>query len=150
MIFILILLGVKVMQAKLYTDGSSNYKLGKVGTGSVIVDNSNNILSEISKEVDKPELLKYNNVAGEILACCYGIEKCIELGVKQVEIHVDYIGLIKWYDGTWRTKNNFTKLYVNMLREYGKFIDFNFIKVKAHSNDKWNEYADKLAKKSIK
>lgn len=138
------------MQAKLYTDGSSNYKLGKVGTGAVIVDNSNNILSEISKEVDKPELLKYNNVAGEILACCYGIEKCIELDVKQVEIHVDYIGLIKWYDGTWRTKNNFTKLYVNMLREYGKFIDFNFIKVKAHSNDKWNEYADKLAKKSIK
>lgn len=138
------------MQAKLYTDGSSNYKNNTVGTGAVIVDYNDKILSEISKPVDKSELLKYNNVAGEILACCYGIEKCIELGVKQVEIHVDYIGLIKWYDGTWRTKNNFTKLYVNMLREYGKFIDFNFIKVKAHSNDKWNEYADKLAKKSIK
>lgn len=58
------------MQAKLYTDGSSNYKNNTVGTGAVIVDYNDKILSEISKPVDKSELLKYNNVAGEILACC--------------------------------------------------------------------------------
>lgn len=138
------------MQAKLYTDGSSDYKKGLIGSGFVILDSNGNILYEGSKSIDNEKLIKYNNVAGEIMACCYGIEKCIELGIKQVTIYVDYNGLIHWYNGSWRTKNDFTKMYVEMLRKYSKFIQFDFVKVKGHSGDKYNDMVDELAKKSIK
>lgn len=135
--------------ALIYTDGSSSYKKGLVGAGAVILDKNENIVKEISKPIENSDLIKYNNVAGEILACCYGIEEAIKLGYKQAIIHVDYVGLIQWYEGSWKTKNNLSKTYISMLREYSKFIDINFIKVKAHDNNKWNEYVDALAKKAI-
>lgn len=132
----------------LYTDGSSDYKKGLVGSGAVLVQNDK-VVAEVVKEVDKPGLIKYNNVAGEILACCYGIEKCIELGYKQVIVHVDYAGLISWYEGTWQAKNILSQTYIKMIRAYQTSIDINFIKVKAHEGNRWNEHADMLAKKSI-
>ncbi|UXE02815.1 Rnase H [Staphylococcus phage Koomba-kaat_1] len=135
--------------ALIYTDGSSSYNKGLVGAGAIILDKNENIVKEISKPIENSSLIKYNNVAGEILACCYGIEEAIKLGYKQAIIHVDYIGLIQWYEGSWKTKNNLSKTYINILREYSKFIDINFIKVKAHDNNKWNEYVDVLAKKAI-
>ncbi|AFF28535.1 ribonuclease H [Staphylococcus phage SA3] len=133
----------------IYTDGSSSYNKGKVGSGAVLVSKEGNIIAEISKSVDKPGLIKYNNVAGEILACCYGIEEAIKLGYNQAIVYIDYIGLIHWYEGTWSARNILSKTYINMIREYQKVIDINFVKVKSHSNDKWNDYADNLAKKSI-
>lgn len=133
----------------IYTDGSSSYNKGKVGSGAVLVSTDENIISEISKSVDKPGLIKYNNVAGEILACCYGIEEAIKLGYKQAIVYVDYIGLIHWYEGTWTARNILSKTYVNMIREYKKSIDINFVKVHAHSGDFYNMLADDLAKESI-
>ena len=63
-----------------YTDGSSDYKEGTYGSGAVILDSPNEdakILSEVSKGGNKKALSKYNNVTGEVLACCYGIEKAV-------------------------------------------------------------------------
>ena len=133
----------------IYTDGSSSYNKGKVGSGAVLVSIDGKIISEISKSVDKPGLIKYNNVAGEILACCYGIEEAIKLGYKQAIVYIDYIGLIHWYEGTWSARNILSQTYIKMIREYQKSIDINFVKVKAHTGNKWNEHADVLAKKSI-
>ncbi|WXX02952.1 Rnase H [Staphylococcus phage LJLAME001] len=135
--------------ALIYTYGSSSYNKGLVGAGAVILDKNENIVKEISKPIENSSLIKYNNVAGEILACCYGIEEAIKLGYKQAIVYIDYIGLIHWYEGTWSARNILSKTYINMIREYQKVIDINFVKVKSHSNDKWNDYADNLAKKSI-
>lgn len=136
-------------RVNIYTDGSSSYNKGKVGSGAVLVSMNGKFISEISKSVDKPGLIKYNNVAGEILACCYGIEEAINLGYKQAIVYIDYIGLIHWYEGTWSARNILSQTYIKMIREYQKVIDINFVKVKAHTGDEWNEYADNLAKKSI-
>lgn len=138
---------------KLYTDGSSNYKKGLYGSGYVIVKNDTELYSESIKGKHE-SFVKYNNVAGEIFACLYGIEKCIELGYTNTIVVVDYIGLIKWREGSWQARNELSQLYVKMLRHYEKFIQIDFVKVKAHSTgedgDKWNDYADGLAKQSIK
>ena len=91
-----------------YTDGSSDYKEGTYGSGAVLLDSPNEdakVLSEVSKGGNKKALSKYNNVTGEVLACCYGIEKAVELGYKQVVVYVDYEGLIKWYEGSWQARN---------------------------------------------
>lgn len=136
---------------KLYTDGSSSYKQGLYGSGYVLVENDKEVFSKsIKGKYDK--FIKYNNVAGEIFACLYGIEKCIELGYKMVIVNVDYNGLIMWRNGTWKAKNELSQLYIKMLRHYEKFINIEFVKVVAHSKelgDKWNELADELAKNSI-
>lgn len=136
----------------IYTDGSSDYKEGTYGSGAVLVDSIEeeaNIISEVSRGGNKKALSKYNNVTGEVLACCYGIQKAIELGYKQAVVYIDYIGLIHWYEGSWQARNILSQTYIKMLREYQKYIEINFVKVKSHSGDKWNDYCDKLAKKSI-
>lgn len=136
---------------KLYTDGSSNYKKGLYGSGYVLVENDTIIFSNSIKGKYE-QFIKYNNVAGEIFACLYGIEKCIELGYNLVIVNVDYNGLIMWRNGTWKAKNELSQLYIKMLRHYEQFINIEFNKVKAHSKelgDKWNELADELAKNSI-
>lgn len=137
------------MRVKLFTDGSSDFKKGLIGAGAVVLDNDNNILSKVSKSVDRQDLKKYNNVAGEIIACCYGIEECIKLGATHVTVYVDFINLIKWYDGSFRTNTKLSQLYVQLLRQYRTKIDFDFVKVKGHSNNEYNDMADELAKKSI-
>ena len=111
-------------RVNIYTDGSSSYNKGKVGSGAVLVSTDKKIISEISKSVDKP-------------------------GYKQAIVYIDYIGLIHWYEGTWSARNILSQTYIKMIREYQKVIDINFVKVKAHTGDEWNEYADNLAKKSI-
>lgn len=136
---------------KLYTDGASSYKRGLYGSGYVIVENDSEIYSASIKG-KYPQFVKYNNVAGEIFACLYGVEKCIELGYKSVEVYVDYIGLIKWRSGAWRAKNELSQAYISTMRHLEQYIDINFNKVKAHSKelgDKWNERADDLATSSI-
>lgn len=135
-----------------YTDGSSDYKEGTYGSGAVLLDSPEEdaqIIEEVIKGGNSKSLAKYNNVTGEVLACCYGIEKAIELGYKQVIVYVDYIGLIKWYEGSWQARNILSQTYIKMIREYQKHIDINFEKVTGHSNNFWNDHVDLLAKKSI-
>lgn len=139
--------------AYVFTDGSSDYKNGYYGSGAVIlnsVSDDADILAEISVAGSKPELMKYNNVTGEVLACCYAIEKCISMGIKDVILHVDYIGLIHWYNGSWQARNILSQSYKKVLTEYRKYVNIEFVKVKAHSKVYWNEYVDGLAKTSIK
>ena len=133
---------------KLYTDGASSYKRGLYGSGYVIVENDSEIYSASIKG-KYPQFVKYNNVAGEIFACLYGVEKCIELGYKSVEVYVDYIGLIKWRSGAWRAKNELSKAYISTMRHLEQHIDINFNKVRGHSGDFYNERADDLATSSI-
>lgn len=133
---------------KLYTDGASSYKRGLYGSGYVIVENDEEVYSASIKG-KYPQFVKYNNVAGEIFACLYGIEKCVELGYESVEVYVDYIGLIKWRSGAWRAKNELSKAYISTMRHLEQHIDINFNKVRGHSGDFYNERADDLATSSI-
>lgn len=132
----------------LYTDGSSSYKKGLYGSGYVIVENEEVIYKDSIKGRYE-QFVKYNNISGEIFACLYGIEKCIEMGYKIVTVHVDYKGLIMWRDGVWKAKNELSQLYIKMMRHYEEFIQIEFVKVKAHNGDYFNMLADDLAKASI-
>lgn len=135
-----------------FTDGSSDYKRKVYGSGSVLLTNPTeeaDIVSEVIKGGDNPRLMKYNNITGEVLATCYAIEEAIRLGYSTIYIYADYIGIIKWALGEWQARTDISILYKNQVTEYSKFIDIKFEKVKAHDGNKWNDYADFLAKKSI-
>jgi ribonuclease HI len=70
---------------------------------------------------------------------------------KQLNIHYDYIGSVKWITGAWQAKQphikviyNFVMPYVTQLKEQG--IKINWIHIPAHSGNRENDIADALAK----
>lgn len=65
---------------------------------------------------------------------------------------MDYIGCRNWIIDTinpktkpWKTNKEFTKEYRKFCLENRDYIN-DIVKVKGHSGDQWNEYADKLVK----
>ena len=95
-----------------------------------------------------PNLVEMKNVAGEIKAAEETIKKAIELGIKSIDIFYDYEGIHRWATGEWKTNKYGTKKYYEFYQEIKSKINVNFHKVKAHSDVKGNDEADKIAKES--
>jgi len=70
-------------------------------------------------------------------------------GIKSISIFYDYEGIQKWCNGDWKAKKEGTKRYVEFYKDASKLVDVDFIKVKGHSGDKYNDLADELAKKAL-
>lgn len=110
--------------------------------------------------ITKEEIKEYNqkykdcyaihrNVAGEVKASMLAIKKAIEEKKEKIYIHHDYQGIASWATGEWKTNNDLTKNYKTFIEKAKTKIQIHFIKVKGHSNDKYNDQADKLAKKAL-
>lgn len=130
-----------------YVDGSYNDANKKVGLG-VIMGVGGDIV-RISKEVAANDLISMRNVAGEIKASEEAIKYALELGAKKIVIYHDYEGIAKWCNGQWKTNLEGTKAYKEFYLSVKDKIVIEFIKVKGHSGNKYNDEADILAKKSI-
>lgn len=133
---------------RVYVDGSYSESQKRAGFGCVFVRNET-----ILKEVYKETLVSSNdnlwNVSAEIAGVLYAIEWCIKKKIPSIDIYYDYEGLRSWYDGSWKTNKETTINYVKKMNDFKKYININFIKVKAHSGNYFNEKADILAKKAI-
>jgi ribonuclease HI len=128
---------------EIYVDGSYNSKLDTIGYGIVVLKGSLPPVKYKGRVVDE-SLLEFRNVAGEVMAVYNALEICNN-GDK-VTIYYDYEGIEKWAIGEWKANNKLTKWYQNQMQiAYEKF-DLRFIKVTAHTGNKWNEEADRLAK----
>ena len=94
-------------------------------------------------------LISMRNVSGEVKASMYVIQKAYDYNMKKVTIYFDYNGIQMWAIGSWKANNELTKLYREFCNDMYKKLDIEFVKVKSHTNVKYNEYVDKLAKKVI-
>ena len=128
-----------------YVDGSYNVKTGVCGYGVVFLLKDG--VREHFGRVERPEYAQYRNVTGEIYGTVYAIKKAIDMGFKKIHIHYDYEGISAWALGNWKTNNELTSSYSREFQRLSKNIDVKFIKVEAHKGVKYNELADKLAKK---
>ena len=63
--------------------------------------------------------------------------------------HYDYAGIEEWYNESWQAKTPIAMKYVEFVKDIKDKIKVNFIKVKSHSNNKYNDLADELAKKAL-
>lgn len=54
-----------------------------------------------------------------------------------------------WATNKWSANNEMTQMYKDKMEKYRKEIKITFNKIKSHSNDKYNDIADLLAKKAI-
>ncbi|MDE7479177.1 MAG: ribonuclease H family protein [Lachnospiraceae bacterium] len=131
-----------------YVDGSFNKELKKYSFGCVIIKPDGEIIRE-SGNGDNPESLALRNVTGEMLGAMYAVKWCEVNGYAAVKICYDYMGIEMWATGGWKTNNNLTQKYAAFMRESSARIRISFQKIAAHTGDKYNEEADKLAKKAL-
>lgn len=130
-----------------YVDGSYDVTRHQYGSGLVILWKG--YKQEFSFKGDTPGLADMRNVAGEIVGAQRAMEFAVENNAKKVVIYYDYEGIEKWCTGAWKAKKEGTQMYVKAYEKLKKHIEIEFVKVRAHTGDKYNEEADILAKKAI-
>ena len=135
-----------------YVDGSFDAANGRYSCGVVIVETDaegKSETTELNAAFDDAEAAQQRNIAGEIMGSKLAIDHCMANGLKSVEIYHDYEGIGAWADGRWKANNPLTKGYRDYVADARKSMDIRFVKVKAHAGNKYNELADRLAKKAL-
>jgi ribonuclease HI len=130
-----------------YVDGSYNVKTSTYGYGVVLVCKDTEY--EFSGSDNDSEMALMRNVAGEILGATRAISEAKALGIKNLEIYYDYQGIAAWPNEIWKRNKKYTIQYHDFVVDERKNMKIDFIKVKAHSGVKYNEKADKIAKKAV-
>ena len=131
-----------------YVDGSYDDSIKKYSFGCVFILPDGRIYTEYGNG-DNPQSLQHRNVTGEMLGAMYAVKTAMMNGFRAVEIRYDYEGIEKWVTGAWRSKTELTQKYAASMREWSGSIEITFTKVTAHTNVKYNELADQLAKKGL-
>lgn len=132
----------------IYTDGSYNVEKKKAGYGAVIIVNGK-ITAKLTGSCSREDYLASRNIYGETEAVLEAIRWAKARGIACIAIHHDYTGVAEWARGGWKANAPLARHYLEQYSELtrdGK-ISVSFIKVKAHSNNIYNDIADELAKK---
>ncbi|WP_029267602.1 ribonuclease H1 domain-containing protein [Virgibacillus alimentarius] len=133
---------------EIYVDGSYDQDYRVLGYGCIMVKNSR-IFHTIESAVRANGLEDTWNIAAEVSAALEGVKWAIDNNYKKIYLYYDYTGIENFADGSWTPTTEITTDYTNDIKEYQKEIDIEFIKVKAHSGNFYNEMVDDLAKKAV-
>ncbi len=95
------------------------------------------------------EMAAMRNVAGEVLGSMAAIQKAVELGLPEITIFYDYMGIQMWAEGGWKRNKAGTAAYYEYVQSVRGKIRIHFVKVKGHSGVEGNEEADRLAKEAV-
>ncbi len=127
-----------------FTDGSFDSNTGIFGYGGFLVSGGREYILQGSS--DDPEMAASWNVAGETFGAIAAIKKAQELGLSELTIYYDYMGVEKWATGEWKANKPVSQQYREYTASCG--IKLNFVHVKGHSGIPGNERADKLAREA--
>ena len=134
-------------EAIAYVDGSYDSLTNSFSYGMVLFYNNEKF--HFSKKYSNNDLAEMNNVAGEIKGAEAAMQFCLDNNITSITIYHDYEGIEKWCNGEWKAKKEGTIQYVNFYNKVSSKVKIQFIKVKGHSGNKYNDVADKLAKKAL-
>ena len=134
-------------KAYAFVDGSYNIATGVYGYGGFLVANEQKYILQGAGEDE--EMASMRNVAGEILGSMAAVEKALELGLKELVVYYDYMGIEMWATGAWKRNKVGTIAYYDFMQRVKNDITITFEKVKGHSGVEGNEEADRLAKEAV-
>lgn len=137
----------KQSEAFAYVDGSYDDTTKSYSYGMVMMVKDDEL--HFNKKFEKDDMSDMRNVAGEIQGSMAAMQYCLDNKIKSISIFYDYEGIEKWCNGDWKAKKEGTQKYVEFYKNASKYVDVDFIKVKGHSGDKYNDMADELAKKAL-
>lgn len=130
-----------------FVDGSYNVATHVYGYGGFLIhDGQKEVLQGSDTDA---EMAAMRNVAGEICGSMAAIKKAIELGLPEVTIYYDYMGIEMWATGAWKCNKKGTAAYRDYVALARDAIHIHFVKVKGHSGIDGNEEADLLAKQAV-
>lgn len=130
-----------------YVDGSYNVENNQFSYGMVLLDGEQEL--KFQQFFIDEELASMRNVAGEIKGAEAAMRYAVEQGFGKLYIYHDYEGIAKWCQGDWKTNKEGTKAYKAYFDSIRDKLQVVFVKVAAHTGDKYNEMADKLAKEAL-
>ena len=130
-----------------YVDGSYRADTKEFSYGMVILqDGEEHCFCE---KMTDHKLAQMHNVAGEIKGSEAAMQYALDHNIPEITIYHDYEGIAKWCTGAWKANKSGTQAYQEFYKKAVRTVKINFIKVKGHSNDKYNDMADQLAKKAL-
>lgn len=134
-------------QAVAYVDGSYDATVNAFSYGMVLFYGGAQY--HFSEKYSDNPLAEMHNVAGEIMGAEMAMRYCLEHDIPSITIYHDYEGIAKWCNGEWQAKKTGTIAYAQFYREASQKVRIQFVKVRGHSGDKYNDLADQLAKKAL-
>lgn len=132
---------------KIYVDGSYNSATEEFSYGMVVL--LENKEEKYNRKFNDSELAAMHNVAGEIKGAEAAMQYAIDHQIPEIEIYHDYEGIARWCLGQWKTNREGTRAYKSFYDEASRKVKIRFVKVTGHSNDKYNDMADRLAKEAL-
>ncbi len=133
----------------IYVDGSYNQTSRKYSYGVVAV--MNDVVEYIHGGSGQNDLNNnIRQIAGELKAAIKGVEYALEKGHKKVVIFHDYEGICHHATGFWARKDKSSIDYYEKMNSFMKNgIKIEFVQVKSHEEDLFNEMADTICKKEL-
>ncbi len=134
-------------RVKIYVDGSYHSLTGEFSYGMVVLRGKDE--EKYCRKFADEELSAMRNVAGEIKGAEAAMQYALDHQIGAIDIYHDYEGIARWCLGQWRTNREGTRAYKAFFDRAAQKTDIRFVKVTGHSNDKYNDMADTLAKKAL-
>ena len=132
---------------EIYVDGSYHAATKEFSYGMVVLVDGKE--EKFTQKMTDPELAQMRNVAGEIKGSEAAMQYALDHKIPSIIIYHDYQGIASWCNGDWKANKPGTIAYRDFYREASRKIKIQFRKVKGHSNDKYNDMVDQLAKEAL-
>ena len=132
---------------EIYVDGSYHAGTKEFSYGLVVLINGKE--EKFSQKMSDPELAQMRNVAGEIKGSEAAMQYALDHKIPSIIIYHDYQGIASWCNGDWKANKAGTIAYRDFYRKAKERVHIEFRKVKGHSNDKYNDMVDELAKEAL-
>ena len=125
-----------------YVDGS--YLNGTTAYGVVLLKD-NQVVKELNGILEAKDAI-YHQIGGELKAALVAMKWALANGYQALTICYDYAGVKKFATNEWQAENELALFYQKETKSLG--LDIKWVKIAAHTGDKWNERADILAKEA--